>query len=597
MRTYGSLSFLKKGDQMGWVIKAPPHILLRTKRIFGRMDKDSFGKVFIFHSPEVCRDLEWFIDRYPLDVSHPKLLKTGAELHRQKLAYLEAIVLPDYKATPRRMRKPLRDYQARMVDIFLQQGHLLCADTLGLGKTVEALGCLTDPEMRPALVVCKSHLQDQWLAAVGEFLLGGEPTDCISASAEVIGTTKVTTMDRMPDVLIISYNKLWAWCEILADRVKCLIFDEVQELRRSESQKSKAAAYMRTKIPHCLGLSATPIYNYGGEFYNVMDVIAPLALGSRNEFYREWCEGSSDKALIKDPDAFGTYLREQFLMIRRTRAEVGRELPPVLTIVERVDYDVKVLDAIQDSAVALARLVLSGSFHESGEAARMLDMKTRQATGIAKAPFVITFVRMLLGEGPILLAGWHREVYEIWTAELKKWNVPFVMYTGSETTKEKTKAKAAFMAGEVPVMIISLRSGEGLDGLQQVCNTVVFGEMDWSPGVHEQVRGRLFRDGQTKNVSEIFLVSSGGSDPVIAQVLGLKKAQVTGLLEPGTKGLKKLQTDANRIKRLAEHYLKHQPAVEVDPDGPAEPLVGETRIVAALIPQLRCKQPESLQKV
>jgi superfamily II DNA or RNA helicase len=376
---------------------------------------------------------------------------------------------------------------------------------------------------------------------------------------EIISSRTITKFDPVPDVLIISYSKLSAWAEDLRTLVKSMILDEIQEMRRYESEKTRAANSLRRHLKFCLGLSATPIYNYGGEIYNIINLIAPKVLGTQDEFHREWCDGYGDKCCLRDPDAFGAYLREQFLMVRRTRAEVGRELPPKMSLVQRIDYDPKVLDAVQDATFQLAKMVLEGGFHESGMAARELDAKARQATGVAKAPFVITFCRLLLDEGPIILTGWHREVYEIWKYQLDLHSIPYCMYTGSETAKEKDTAKKAFISGKAKLMILSLRSGEGLDGLQTASSTIVHGELDWSPGVMEQCSGRLFRDGQVKNVTEIFLVSDGGSDPVLSGMLGLKKVQLTGILEPGQeKGLKKLQVDANRIKKLAQYYVDNR---------------------------------------
>lgn len=37
--------------------------------------------------------------------------------------------------------------------------------------------------------------------------------------------------------------------------------------------------------------------------------------------------------------------------------------------------------------------------------------------------------------------------------------------------------------------------GQRVDGFQKVCRTVVFAELDWSPGGSEQCMGRVFRDG------------------------------------------------------------------------------------------------------
>ena len=50
--------------------------------------------------------------------------------------------------------------------------------------------------------------------------------------------------------------------------------------------------------------------------------------------------------------------------------------------------------------------------------------------------------------------------------------------------------------------------------------------------VHQQCIGRLNRDGQENPVTAVYLYSGGGSDPVIAQTLGIKKSQSDGIINP-----------------------------------------------------------------
>jgi len=95
----------------------------------------------------------------------------------------------------------------------------------------------------------------------------------------------------------------------------------------------------------------------------------------------------------------------------------------------------------------------------------------------------------------------------------------------------------------------------GLDGLQAVCSTVVFGELDWSPGVHEQCAGRLHRDGQKDSVVAYYLVSDSGSDPVIADTLGLKQEQIAGVMDPEGEVVGRLQDGSARLVKMAEAYL------------------------------------------
>ena len=133
-----------------------------------------------------------------------------------------------------------------------------------------------------------------------------------------------------------------------------------------------------------------------------------------------------------------------------------------------------------------------------------------------------------------------------------------MFYTGSETVAEKEAAVAHFTTGRARVLVISLRSGAGLDGLQHVCRTVVYGELDWSPGVHEQGTGRVYRDGQPDPVSAYYLLSDSGSDPVIADVLGLKRAQMEGMRDPSAALIEDLAVDEDRIRKLAADVLKRR---------------------------------------
>ena len=212
------------------------------------------------------------------------------------------------------------------------------------------------------------------------------------------------------------------------------------------------------------------------------------------------------------------------------------------------------------------------------QASGEFDMKMRQATGIAKAPFVADFVRFLVEENdtPVVLYGWHRDVYEVWLEKLKGDGVHIknlnpVMYTGSESPQQKEWAKQEFLSGRSKVMIISLRAGQGMDGLQEKCHVCVFGELDWSPGVHEQCEGRLHRDGQDDVVTSYYLLADEGSDPVVSDILGVKKQQIGGIIDPNQDLVTKLQVDPEHIKKMAEKYLNdHGVAIPQPPEKPKD---------------------------
>jgi SNF2 family DNA or RNA helicase len=526
-RTYGTIQLA--GDF--WNIEAEAHVVIRLKRLFGKLTK-SAKSLSIRHTPDVARDLVWVMERYPLKASKldEATLRRASDLHVERTERFVSVLSGATAPRAFKLREPAREYQLVGADLALQQGGLLIADDVGTGKTCTAICMLTDPATRPALVVTLTHLPKQWQKELARFAPG--------LRTHILKTTKPHRIPQC-DVIITSYSKLSGWAPALAGEVKAVVFDEIQELRHPATDRSVAARAIADGCAYRVGLSATPIFNYGNEFFNVVDVLRPGELGTKAEFLQEWCTepDSKGKASVRDPKAFGAYLREQGMMLRRTRHDVGRELPG-LTIVPHTVASGDVFDELERDGkgdiTELARFILDRDgapgieqLHARGE----LDWRMRQATGIAKAKYVAEFVRMLVDSGErVLLYGWHHAVYDIWCQKLKDLSV--VKFTGAESPAMKEACKVAFETGAANVLIMSLRSGAGIDGLQHCCRTVVYGELDWSPAVHEQSTGRVYRDGQRDPVAAYYLVSEEGSDPVIQSVLGLKRVQLEGVRSP-----------------------------------------------------------------
>lgn len=547
MRTYGTLRYDTARHE--WVIITTPDVTMRLKRVFPRMAQEKATELRMKATPEVALDLEWCLVRFAMHIEEEdaRRLRAGADAHRRKQDELDAIL--NAPGAPRvfPLAIPPRDYQSLAAALYLSKSGLLLADEVGLGKTVSAIASLSDKRTLPALVVVKAHLPRQWEAEVKRFIP--------DAWVHIIKQVKPYKLP-IADVYIVSYSKLAAWWGYFAGKLGSVIYDEIQELRIEESKKYEGAKLLNSTVPFRLGLSATPVCNYGGEMWNVMNLLSPDALGTKEEFHREWCECVYGKWAVKDPEALGHYLRNEKLMLRRTRKDVGRELPPVLQYVQDVEFDRAVYERGLSAADELARLILSGTFEQRGQAARKFDLEMRQTTGLAKAPFVAEIVRMLVDSGEkVVLGGWHRAVYEVWLDRLK--DMEPAMFTGSESDTQKGRAASDFIEGRTNVLIMSLRSGAGLNGLQDVCSCVVLGELDWSPAVHHQLIGRLARDGQKASVQVFVPVAPIGSDPTMASVLGLKQAQAIGIVDLGTEAAPVVtETDPQRVKQLALDYLK-----------------------------------------
>lgn len=538
-----------------WFLDAAPFVMERCRAMFRNglgsvQGKHTHAMLALPKTPDTGKDLVWLIDRYPLEVSD----LVWDELHLQAARYDRAVLAAAVGDGDRRdrfvpgaleMDLPARPHQVGARNLVWDVFRLLVADDIGLGKTITAISILAAADCRPAIIVVPTHLCIQWEHQIKRFLPG--------ASTHIITGTKVHGLPKV-DIYITAYPRLYAWQDILVPmKMRTVIFDEVQDLRKVGTLKRGVARALSSVSEYCVGLSATPIYNLGQEIWSVLDVLSPDSMGSETSFAKEWCAGGA----VSNPVALHSYLKTRGLMLRRTKADLGIQSDPVLKDVITLEGDLTGLEKIQNVMKQLALSVLSNRVGESSDSAKKLDWKLRHATGVAKAKSVAEFVRMLVSSGEkVLLAGWHREVYDHWLRELASCHP--VMYTGSESPSEKAKTVEAFVKGRSQVFICSLRSGSGLDGLQSVCSNIVFGELDWSPHVMDQMIGRLDREGQTKGVNCYFLTIDDGSDPFMMEVLGEKRSQHDGVIEGKEGAVEILEATGlrnERIRAMAEGYL------------------------------------------
>ena len=231
-------------DAREWLIDCEPHVSLRLKRVFGKVNSKSQGTHHISDTPDNARDLEWFLQRYPMTVIEPIRLQQSANAHRERTALIQALLEGITPPQQFRLQLPPRDYQRLAATAFLQRGGLLLADDVGLGKTCSAITALSDPRTRPAVVVTLTHLPRQWKAELARFAPWLNVHIAKTASPNELHPQRpgqLSLLSAFPDVILINYHKLYGWAETLAKICKSVIYDECQELRKTDSAKYRAA--------------------------------------------------------------------------------------------------------------------------------------------------------------------------------------------------------------------------------------------------------------------------------------------------------------------------------------------------------------------
>ena len=548
---YGTLSYNRRSKC--WTIKGEPCVTEMATRLFPGSERRR-GEARFTANRRMIGDVNWLMMRYPLEIA-PR----DRELWKKALAQAREHVLLRAQAEklPRRSTPPegtfegeLREFQKEGLSFLLANPRTLLADEMGLGKTVQALACLAATKEFPALVVVPPHLLRNWQTEIARFLRieGKAARVCVLTGLKPYQPPEA-------DVYVIHYLLLRGWKQVLPQMgFRMVIFDEIQELRHGGTEKYSAASLLAEGCERVIGLSGTPIYNKGSEIWNVVNILDYHCLGDWESFTRAWCDGYGNH-LVRDPVLLGDHLRREGLILRRTKEEVLTELPPKRRLVQEIDSDDKVYRELMRPVMDKLGSLLA--LHPDAKERAMLEEQVgrgeRQATGVAKAPFVAAFVRALEDSGEkVLLFAHHHAVMDIYRKELAAYRPVFI--TGRESTGQKEEAAARFMEGRTNLCVISLRAASGLNLQRASC--VVFGELDWSPAVHSQAEDRAHRMGQKDSILCYYLVAPQGSDRDMQDALGLKVSQFVALMGDQTPKLSSVQDAQKAAKAHIESMLK-----------------------------------------
>jgi len=171
-KKYGKIDF--KSEDRRWEIDCEAHVALRFKRVFARVSETSFGTHTLSDTADNARDLEWFLERYPMELT-PRAkahMRRRADEHREQASVVERLLSGRKRAKPIELAMPLREYQLVAVSMVRLVKGLLLADDVGLGKSAVGIGLIAHPDARPALIVTLTHLPTQWRAEIAKFAPG-----------------------------------------------------------------------------------------------------------------------------------------------------------------------------------------------------------------------------------------------------------------------------------------------------------------------------------------------------------------------------------------------------------------------------------------
>lgn len=417
------------------------------------------------------------------------------------------------------------EYQRIGIEFLKNRQAALLADDMGLGKTIQAIFAARELNLKKVLLVAPLSICKQWANIMPESWLA------------------------------VNYDKVWRekYNKALFNRTYDLIIvDEAHYIKSIKAKRTAAILGKNgliTKTERIWLLTGTPMVNRPDELYGFLRVILGDKLGkyqSYKEYTKHFCDGHYEDrrtpyGVIKDWVTKGATNLEELselvkpLYLRRAVDEVLDQLPKVilnyLPIIEAKSPDLfnqKLLEYIdEEKSIAINLEVAMIKYEEN-----------------------LAIIKNILEEkDKIVLFGHHHIIIDKFKQDLAEFGIE--TFTGRDNITEKEKALDSFISGSARILIGEVNAlGQGIDGLQKVCNTIIFVEIPYTPALLDQAIARLKRIGQTKPVLVYIPFLRGSYDENILGLLKKKRAAISKTIQPGGPNeLEEKQTPQNLLTK------------------------------------------------
>lgn len=427
----------------------------------------------------------------------------------------------------------------------------ILADEMGLGKTVQTLALFQflkskrkkSQAGKPVLVVAPTSVITNWAYEARRFtpelkvllLHGPRRKEHFATLAEY-------------DIIITSYALLRIdRYDLERHDFSYVVLDEAQNIKNPQAATTLAAKALRAR--HRLALTGTPTENRPLELWSIFDFLMPGYLGSE-DFFRSYIE----RPIIDvGPSTYVTRLlnaKTRPFILRRTKAEVERDLPPKIESVLHVEMTdsqrdlynhvveevrPQVFDAIKKKGVRGASVSILAALLRLRQICNHPNSidALRDAPGFDSGKF--SLLKDLITEAleagrKILVFCQFLDMLDLIKEWLNSTDVRYVNLDGS--TKNRQEIVDRFNSDpDVRLFLISLKAGGTGLNLASADMVVIYDPW-WNPAVEHQAVDRAHRIGQKKTVHVYRLVTENSIEQKIMD-LKARKAKIVDALVHG----------------------------------------------------------------
>jgi len=434
-------------------------------------------------------------------------------------------------------------FQHAGIDFIVNRPNTILADDMGLGKTIQAIGALNHwSNINNVLIVCPASVKYQWRNEIMKW--SKKYYNILVASGR--GDQRVSSGG--PEIIIMNYDIASAYRSFIATTKWDLkIVDEFHYIMNPKAQRTLTV--LSAKADKNIFLSGSPAEK-PIELWPSLRHLDPDTYNNFWTYAHRYCDlkvkdvgtkrhGTWDFSGATNLEELNTDLRSK-LMIRRLKSQVAPQLGEKRKMVVPLSFPFKLSThiAYEDSFILRktgkqVRAHTRPSPYEYDKAIAILTTerttlddnmaKVRRDLGVIKIPMVIDFINnALLSKNKIICYAYHREVIDRYA---KYYGNKCVVIKGGVHAHTRAEVIKRFKDDpECKVFIGQIKAvGTGTDGLQDITDTAVFAEIDWSFKNMAQAEDRVHRLGQKGSALYYYLVIDGSLESYMAKKLQMKK--------------------------------------------------------------------------
>ena len=449
--------------------------------------------------------------------------------------------IPRSKYGPTRAIKKIEmvgQYESQCIKIADADGLYLTDDFIVTHNTPTAIGYAMRQRLK-TLVVCPKSTVPGWIREVKRF---ADKNAICWVSEGRLGRSDAQFHVINYDVVeknLVELNRM---------KFDLLICDEATYLKNRRTKRAKAVLgswkerkkYPGVKAKFCLFLTGTPVLNRPVEAYHLLNYIDKNRFNNFYNFIQLY--GGWRGSLPQNLDDL--HERTKDLVIRRTKKEVLPDLPDKQRndlYVEMTPVDMKEYGQHLNDLFRKWRQLGKPTVAEMPGIQRFLITK--------KMPRAIEMIDEMLENDRGIL------VYSVYIDPLKALKKHYgdkaSLVIGEMNSVARQKSIDDLKNGKSQVGLFSIGAGAmGIDGIQHAIDTVIFLDMWWTPGVHQQAEDRVHRIGQANKVQIFYFICENTMDEYMRQILDEKIKMIEQVVDG------RIMSSANPNKSFFRDFVR-----------------------------------------